>query len=208
MCSYKNERFLVYLVLVSFLFLSSCAFGTRRATLDYPPPPSGQSVALAAEVQTTDKGISVLVEDLKDVRDEVVIGHVRNGLGMKTATVVALNSVKDWVNDAIKYELKENGYTVVTEDKRDDADLVISGEIDGVYCDAYLTYKARVELLLIPKKEGKTLLNKYYRGQGSAGANIAMTAKSYGDSLTLALKDALDKFIEELNMKVAAFKDD
>jgi hypothetical protein len=84
------------------LFLTSfgCAFGTRNVTLN----PMKTSLTLDASGQKA----SLEVTDKRDPALKPVVGHVKNGYGMKTAQVVADKDVSLWVRDAIG-RAKENG---------------------------------------------------------------------------------------------------
>lgn len=188
--------------LVLLVFLAGCAFGTRNATLIYPPKPESQTVSVAqAAAAPAAKNIALVLAPFSDQRtDKKVIGTMRNGFGMRTADVVAMNSVSDWVTQAIKTELENSGYSVKTGTASDSgASAVVSGEVLNVFCDMYFNYAGQVSLLAKASKDGKEVLNKHYSGEGSAGLSIAGTGTSFGQSLSLALAAAVKQFVSELD---------
>ena len=180
----------IVLMLLLALQISGCAFGTRHPLLTYTP------LAKSSEP----RNISVYVEPFKDERTERnVIGHVRNGWGMKTADVVTDTDISQWVTDALKTELGNGGYVVV----KDRTDLVAGGEVITVYCDSFMQYEGTVTLGAILKKNGETLIDKKYTGKAT-NLNWAATAKSYGLTLDKSLQNAMQQIIADINQKLAA----
>lgn len=198
---YRNlKTCLAVFLALSFTF-AGCAFGTRKAMLQYPPQsgaggiPTAQA-ATAPEFQTT----KVLLVAFNDKRqDKRLIGTVRNGLFMRTADVVARNSVPDWVSEAVKNELNNAGYTVITKSDRSKYIATLSGDIINVFCDMFFTYEGQVSLHVKLNKDGKDILNKSYVGKGSAGMCWFATSDSYAQSLALALSDALKHMVSDVN---------
>jgi hypothetical protein len=189
-------RFAVLLIVGG--LLAGCAFGERQAKLGYPPESNGGAMA-SAQAASAGRG-AVYIGKFEDVRAEKrVIGHVRNGFGMKTAEVVPLRDVPGWVREALAHELSAAGYEVMEGAPSDDA-ATISGDIVRVYCDAYFTYDGEVMLRIETAKAGQSLLKKTYTGTGSAGMNWGATGDSYSESLSLALRSALGQFIAELDL--------
>jgi hypothetical protein len=195
--------------LVSALLLGGCAFGTRQPTLVYPPAAesSGTPVAHAA-VNPTPKSVRIVLKPFTDERsDKKVVGTVRNGFGMRTADVIPTNSVPEWVTQAIATELRNDGYTVVSDTPPDGSQgpsAVVSGEILNVFCDMYFSYTGQVSLVAKVSKDGKELLNKHYAGEGSAGVAVAATSESYSQSLALALSSAVKKFVADLDTSLSS----
>ena len=190
--------------LVSLIFLAGCAFGTRNATLLYPPKAESGAVSVAlAATKPAPKHVQIVLGTFSDQRtDKKVVGTMRNGFGMRTADVVAMNSVPDWVMQAIKMELENSGYSVVTVaggDSAAGANAIVSGEILNVFCDMYMSHTGQVSLLTRVSKGGKEVLNKHYSGEGSAGLAFAGTAGSFAQSLSLALAVAVKQFVVELD---------
>lgn len=188
--------------------LSGCAFGTRQPTLVYPPP-GDPSVTVAETARSTaaPKKTKIVLAPFRDERtDKTVVGTVRNGFGMRTADVVPTNNVANWVTDAVGTELRLSGYSVVrggASDPNDPESVLIGGDVLNVFCDMYLSYTGQVSLLVRVSRGNRDLLAKHYAGEGSAGLAMAATGESYAESLALALRDALRKFVAELEGKLA-----
>ena len=187
--------------------LSGCAFGTREVSLTYPPSVTENGIKEAhASTQTAKNDIKVIIGKLEDKRTVTHrIGNVRNGFGMDTADVVATNDVHDWVVDALELELKNAGYSVVkSETNGDDTEsaVMVSGEINQIYCDVYFNYDGKAIVILKAQQNGKDIVNNTYTGSGSAGMNWAASSEAYNESLAKALQVVMEEFINELNMKL------
>jgi hypothetical protein len=197
----KNTMLLVFMVLI----YVGCAFGNRHVELSYPPEKkTEEGVAVAdAAVIPKDRGLFLNVMPFTDVRgDQLEIGCVRNGLGMKTAQVIADNSVSDWVTMATIVELENAGFKVSRVEKID-AQMkgpVIEGEVVKVYCDAYFSYGGEVILSANMVDGEKKILDKTYTGKGSTGTNWAAGSEAYGQSLSLALRDAISLLVNDISM--------
>ena len=195
----------VLFVLVS-LTLAGCAFGTREVLLKYPPQSEPGAVPTAhAAPAPTPKKTEIVLAGFNDMRqDKRLIGTVRNGFGMRTADVVATNNVPTWVTDAIKAELNNAGYKVILNATEAQLPTFLSGDIINIFCDAYFTYEGQVSLNVKVIKNGKDVVNKLFVGKGSAGMNWGATSDAYGQSLSLALSDALKQVVAELNTSLSA----
>jgi len=189
--------------------LAGCAFGTRHPTLIYPPAVEPSAItAVQAAAKPAPKNTQIILSEFSDQRsDKNVVGTMRNGFGMRTADVIPTNSVPDWMMQAMRIELQNDGYAVQTEstggDRPTGASAVVSGQILNVFCDMYMSYSAQVSLLARLTRDGKELLNKQYQGEGSAGIAWAGTAESYAQSLALALASAVKQFVAELDKGLA-----
>lgn len=180
--------------------LGGCALTTRNATLIYPPASSQGAVAVAqAATPSAPSGITIAVLPFVDQRsDKTKVGDVRNGFGMKLAPIRTVNSVPEWVRDAVALELKNAGYNAATSTTVADSSLAVEGDILNVRADAYLSYGGTVELLIRLRKGGRELIRHTYAGKGSAGTSWGATAKSYAQSLALALADALRQIVPDV----------
>ena len=178
--------------------LAGCAFGTRQAALTYPPATVEQAVVSDAVTKKT----TIVLNKFSDERtDKSVVGTVRNGFGMRTADVVATTEVSDWVTKAVGTELRANGYRVVsgsTENLNDPKVVAVSGSVLNAFCDMYMSYTGQVSLQAKVNKGNNEVITKHYNGEGSAGLAVAATGESFGASLSLALRDALKKFMADL----------
>lgn len=186
--------------------LAGCAFGVRNATLLYPPKaePGLVPQAQAAPQPAAKKAQIALVTFVDQRTEKKAVGTMRNAMGMRTADVLATNSVTDWVTQAVKTDLEKSGYTVVSAAAGvpAGAGAVVSGEVLNVFCDMYMSYTGQVSLLMRVNRDGKELSAKHYAGEGSAGIAFAGTAESFAESLSLALAAALKKFVADLDVSL------
>jgi len=170
------------------LFLSGCAFGTRRPILEYTtilPTAPKNNVAIK---------VHLFVDERSWSKEKV--GDVKNGYGMRCADIIPQNSVTEWVTDALKQELVNAGYNV-----SDDVSSIneINGDVLEVYTDAYWNYGGRVKLKIKLLKEQKEVLVKEYSAQKNCGMQWAATAASFGKTLKVTLQDAMKKIIPDIN---------
>jgi hypothetical protein len=178
------------LIAVALLNTSGCAFGTRHPTLSY---------AVGTEKKPAND-VSIYIESFLDERlERDVIGHVRNGWGMKTAEVVTTTSVPDWIATAMQAELENSGYTVTDDPK---TDHTIRGEVIKVYCDSYMSYDGVVGIGVTLQRGGENLFTRKYLGNDSS-INMAATAKSYGRTLERSLQKALVDAIHDIDRALA-----
>lgn len=201
------NRIQIFSILIVISSLSGCAFGTREVSLTYPPIVTENDIKEApASAQTAKNGIKVIIGKLEDKRTVTHrIGNVRNALGMDTADVVATSDVRSWVVDALEWELKDAGYLVVRSESSggdEKSAVMVSGEINQIYCDVYFNYDGKATVILKAMKDGKDVVNNTYTGTGSAGMNWAASSEAYSYSLAEALQVAMKKFINDLNMKL------
>jgi len=186
-------------VIMCSLFTSGCAFGTRQAKITYPPTSSQSEKAGLITAPVGSQGEIVLQQFSDDRADKAIVGHVRNGYGMKTAKVVGQPDLTDVVNQAVRAELIRAGYVVQDAGAAISTNMpVISGALVKLYCDAYMSYEGSASLYVRITRDGKEILRKTYEGEGSAGMNWAMTGTSYGLSLSLAIQDTLEKLKRDL----------
>ena len=189
------------LMLVWAATLGGCAFGTRNATLRYPPAaqPNAATAPDAVTAPAPSKG-EIAVTPFADMRgDKTQVGSVRNGFGMPTAKVVTSDNVPGWVNDAIRKELTSAGYRVVDKTSDSPTALSLSGEITSVWCDAYFVYNGEIGLTVRLRRGRDELLARSYEGYGGAGVSWAATAEAYVQTLSIALADALKKLLVDID---------
>lgn len=180
-------------------FTSGCAFGTRHATLTYPPDVKAGKVS----TNTMPAGVHgrIVVLPFEDERaDKRLVGHVRNGFGMKTAEVVSDQSdLGPLVTEAVRGECIKAGYEVVNPAEAAGGELpALSGSLTKAYCDAYLTYDGGVAITIRVKRAGLEEFKRSYEGKGSVGMNWGASGASYGRSLSLALVDAIEAMKRDL----------
>jgi hypothetical protein len=120
---------------------------------------------------------------------------------MHTADVVTEDSVAEWVTGALEMELRKAGYEVINGEDLvgRSTGRVVTGEVLAVYCTAYFSYDGEVSFVASVKEGSNEILKKQYTGKGSAGTNWTATARSYAQSLSLALADAIGSLVADLN---------
>lgn len=183
----RGQIFSVFF-LTCVLTLCGCAFGTRNALLTYQ---------VDRPLLSSPNGIKIHVADFRDDRtDPQLVGHVLNGLGMKTAQVRSGNSVAEWVREALVSELKASGYEVV--DSAQGA-AVIDGKVVNIDCTSYMTYEGKVGLDVKLKRGNEVILDKTYFGKADEGLNWAMTSKSYAIVLQSALRNVLIQVMSDVD---------
>lgn len=181
---------------------SGCAFGTRHAELVYPPRDHGGGAIAAVKADDTGNlaccDIVLAVSDLRTKTDRV--GNVRNTLGMDTADVVTQDDVRAWVERAFAYELQRAGYTILPAGSAAGGGTPISLDavVTKAHCDVYLTYGADIRMTVKISRQGAPAFERHYEGAGSVGLSWAATAKSYSESLALALQDAISQVLADL----------
>jgi len=184
---------------LSFLvpLVNGCAFGTRHATLVYPP-----ASRFAASTNATPRAKlgQVSLGTFSDERAEkVVIGYVRNGYGMKTAEVHLDSSVVPFINDATRYELNRAGWEIVDQQIVTNSSIpVISGEVLVLRCDAYLSYEGEATLIIHATRNGHEVFKKAYSGNGGGHMNWASTGAGYGEAVSEAVQEALLGFVADM----------
>lgn len=199
------------LILIVIASISGCAFGTRRATLAYPP--AGEPTRAADEIAANaskHRNTHVLVNTFTDAREnKETVGGVRNGFGMRTASVVAENDVAQWVTEAVGKELQANGYTLENSSSAVPVGvqpIQISGSVVNAYCDMYFHYNAYMTVDINAKRDGQVLLSKRYEKEGSEGVVWAATAQSFAESLSLSLSSLLKEFMGDLDQAITSKK--
>jgi hypothetical protein len=171
--------------------LAGCAFGTREVML--------KNTAIADTTLTGNRNHAICFNGLSDARKDSTIGHVQNGYGMRTAEVVALNSIPEWVNIEIINKLTIAGYTVNEQCTPSDDMLAINGKIVKVYTTAYMNYLGEVSINATITSGSMELLNKTYSGYKKEGVNWAASKEVFGNLLESSLKMAIDQLLHDID---------
>lgn len=174
-------------------FSAACAFVDREAELRYSAPareaaaPSGEGAPRA----------TVAVREVVDRRkDAANVGEVRNGFGMKTADVHGKGDAIAWIREATRQELQRAGF--VPRDAGSVSDLVVDIQLQTTHCTAHLSYEGDVCIAAKAMRNGRAIVDGVYVGKGSAGVNWSATDASFGETLDLALQDALIQFLRDV----------
>jgi uncharacterized lipoprotein YajG len=189
----------LFLTALTLLFLTTygCAFGTRHVKLN----PMKTSFATDA----TGQSVFVEVTDKRDPALKPVVGHVKNGYGMKTAKVVADKEVSIWVRDIILEELKRSGASVITDEVGSDNKATkIAIDVLIFYAQAYMRYGGEVTVALTLTKDNKKIVSeKTHTGKATLGMNWGASSESYQKVLELATEDMLKTLMPDI---IAAIK--
>lgn len=172
------------------MLLSGCAFGDRKIALKYAP------VARTG----TPKGQKVAVVKFADRRDKTEIGEVRNGYGMKTATVYAQDQdLGAWAANALSDELTRSGFEVQKFNDAAPPDIAIgiTGFVPEAYMKMHMKQHATVRVNLTVQKAGVVALNKEYQGQSSSLAWTASTGE-YENVIQRALQEVMKQAVPEV----------
>ncbi len=190
-------RINLFLLCLSLLTMSGCAFGTRHVTLN----PIKTSLSLDA----TGQNVYIEVIDKRNPSLKPVVGHVKNGYGMKTADVISDKEVSSWVKDSIVEELKRADAVILPDDKNlDNKTSKIIVDVLVCYAQAYWNYGGEVSVVVTVKKDNKDIIKeKNYTGKATLGTNWGARAASYQEVLELAMEDMLQKLMSDL---IAAIK--
>lgn len=161
----------LYFFIITGILLSSlagCAFGTRHVNLTYGStlPPVGSRTPIYS---------AVAVAQLEDARSGDksgtgrLLGKVRNGYGMPTASVVANQDPALWVTEAIARTLASQGFTVRRVMFPSDAGNlpVVAGALNGASTRMYASMDANVSASVNVQHNGSTVARLACAGQGS-----------------------------------------
>lgn len=179
------------LALCCLSFFGGCAFGTRNVLLKNSAP--------TATTPKAHHSHEICFNGLSDDRPDRSIGHVQNGYGMKTAEVVAINNVPDWVNKEIKTQLANAGYVVNENCSETGNQFLVGGKIVKVYTTAYMNYVGEVTIKASITLDSTQILNKTYTGYKKGEMNWAATAESFGELLETSLKSATLQLISDID---------
>jgi hypothetical protein len=187
------KRIVMLLAVIS-LSVSSigCAFGTRAVNLRYN----------AKGDKLSPKEVQAAIEMFEDVRGEKDVGEVRNGFGMKTASVVLAEGqdVGAWAANAIADELTRRGYLVnkIKDAVPEGHNILVTGSVKKAYVRmGVFTTTASVEVSATVFKKGLPVLDETFAGS----AKRVMMLSSAGEYAS-ALEGALHKVMEQMLPKI------
>ena len=194
-------------LLLSVLLAACASYLPLHAPLFYPPSSHSSTTHTAKHVAPSNFDVRAILNPFTDKRsDTSTVGGLLMPWGVRMP-VTPTRSVPDWVLQALRTELENSGYTVVTgiatEDVSAGRNVVVSGEILNVFCDSFIKYKGRVSLVVRANQAGNEILNRRYDGEGSSGIVWVPLDDEYAQSLALALASALHQFISDLDKSVS-----
>lgn len=145
-------------------------------------------------------GQKIAVVKFVDRRDKQEVGEVRNGYGMKTATVYAEGQdVGAWVANALSDELTRAGFDV---QKFNDAappeiTIAITGFVPEAYIKMSMQERCTIRANITVQKSGVVVLNKEYQGDFKRVAWTASTGE-YETAMQGALQELMKKAVPEI----------
>jgi hypothetical protein len=170
--------------------LTGCAFGDRKIALRYQPlAPIGGGT-----------GQKVAVVKFVDRRDKPEVGEVRNGYGMKTATVFAQKQdLGAWVANALSDELSQAGFTVqkFQDAAPPDISVAITGFVPEAYTKMHMQNRCTVRVNITVQKAGVVVLNKEYKGYATSLAWTASTGE-FENVMQKALQELMKQAVPEI----------
>lgn len=185
-----GQRTVVVMLAITALS-TGCAFGTRRVNLAYGP------IVDSAKPRTIQGRIAVA--RLRDNRtpDEgtgTLLGMVRNGYGIATASVQANQDPVIWVNEAIARTLTSWGFKVEkVETPATAGDLpTVTGSVDRMSGGTYMNMDAFVRTNLAVEQGDARLFEQQCEGAAKQGT-FFISAKDYQQVFQKALDDYLQR---------------
>lgn len=170
---------------LSIVTLSGCVIGDRHVVLG---PVEG--APLAAKV--AGRSVAIAVSDAREAELKPVVGHTKNGYGVKMAVVTSDQSPTTWVEECLAADLKRCGFTVAGAGGPA-ADVQIRVDLAVCYAQSYMRYGGEVAADVTVTSGGRELLAKQrFSGVATYGMNWGSTASSYQGVLHEAMRDFLD----------------
>lgn len=174
------------------LCLTGCT--TVRDTLGYAP----------VIEQQENKHITLKIKEFKDLRTEgEQIAKIRNLYGMPIVKVTTKESIPNWVENALKMELSNAGYTIANSYGSED--YRIEGQVIKMFADGYFSYDACLVLNIALKKEDQVIFQKTYEAthdgqvEDSEGKKQSFEYATFTERFKYDLQDICKHFIADIN---------
>ncbi len=133
--------------------------------------------------------------------DKTNVGTIDSAFGLRSRTIVPANDVREWVMEAVKTELQNNGYVVTVgatpKDTLPGASAAVSGVIVDVSCNS--GESGKVELIGKIRRAGTEVLNKKYMANGTSRSLLESSEKACAQSLTVALSASVKRFVADVD---------
>lgn len=172
------------------LLLSSCAVTRGYVAIDYTAPPH------KTEILEHASDIQVHVHVVDNRQKKEVVGHKKNGYGMRMAPILTTNSVEVLVSKAIKTELANRGFVLVEGEG-----FLVDVEVKKFYNKfkpGLFTVDGVAEVVLIAKvltPERKELFSEEILGREVEWPVFIMGGNNAKVALERALVTAVSKII-------------
>jgi len=183
------------MLLISMLFSAGCAFVDKQVSLN--PVDAG-----LPEPQAIGGSLRLTIRDQRRPDLRPLVGHVKNGYGMKTAGVVSDREPAAWLADCISREMARAGVQVhLARSEQDSSPSAreLALDLTKCYVQAYWNFGAEVSVRMTLKVGERTFFSdREYFGKAINGKRETGTAVSYQATLELAMGDLLAKLIPDL----------
>lgn len=180
--------------------LSSCAILSEDdIPLRYPPDaPPREKIVPGLDDWSAAQIVLLPFDDCRN--DTITVGQMTDPATGQLETLAADRSVREWIEEAIVYELRRGGYLVTRADKvpARAGVMTISGDVEVVENTGAFRQGADVSFAVRVSRGGTPMLVQRYIGHGSASSGQRTTHQLYGRSLSLALSEAVHSFIHDL----------
>jgi len=185
----------VAIVLIASM-LSGCVTYDRHVKLE----PVAGAAAVSAPAGAS---LVLTVADCRAPDLKGVVGHTKNGLGMKIASVLSDDKdPKAWVTECVIADLDRVGFDMRASG---DADLHVNLDLTICYAQAYMTYGGEVAADVTVARGSTVLLPKtHYSGKADYGMNWGATEASYQGVLHEAMRELLDAITPAIAAAVKA----
>ena len=182
----------LFLVMMTALLVSGCAFTKDYATIDYLPETGVSEVAGADSVT-----VSVRIADARQVGHSKKISHKKNGFGINCASIMANNDVLQLVEKAIETELRNRGFAI------GEGDVQANVTVDKFYNNWDLGFwSASADSEVIINVQVKNPSSRIVYARSVSGKNVepgvhVFSGENAGKSLEKALKKAVSKLMND-----------
>ncbi len=189
---------LMVTMIVLLMIGSGCAMKNTRAGGNYNVSLKTVYAADLPAKTTTECKIQVsLPEDVRNKQQAAnVIGYVKNIFGMHLASILAEKNINEWVQTCIVKNLGKAGFNVITG-KMTSNGLYVSTSIRTLECEAMMSYIATIILDVKLKNSNSIFFKQTFTGK-AVQPNWIGSAQGYGETLTKAMKQCLDKMMPVL----------
>jgi len=193
-------------LLLAFAALQACAFVDQEVELGYTP--HGYGPAGAGTVVTA--APNAAYHNAVTLEGRLVVGTVRNAMGVQTADVVPLSDPSEWISDAIAAELELAGYSVEksVDQTVDNAARAVELSVFNVYADQDVGFAtigaiSTLDYEIVVKSNGQELarIPVMYSADGSERSLIgdaALKSASLKEALEKSLAEAMPQVLEAL----------
>jgi hypothetical protein len=181
----------VGLLVATAALATGCAFGSRHVPLTYAPT----VVAGAAKPRIYGQVAVARFDDARSAKDGTgrLLGKVRNGYGMPTASVLAEQDPVVWVNEGVVHALSAQGLTVERVDTASAAGDIptITGRVTRASGGMYMAMDANVAADLNIEHRGQVVQTVSCSGRATRTAWTA-SSNEYQAVFEAAMTDFVD----------------